>query len=132
MGGMESVITGLIDEFKFLHKHRELFTLFIVVSTFLISLFCVTNVSGIQNTNVIQTYISLRVEKYRNEHENKVWVRLSDSERQWKTNSWLTFEIVNVHMQVCGLGQVHNRPVIVFMSVCNFSLSGPLLNIICL
>lgn len=45
MGGMESVITGLIDEFKFLHKHRELFTLFIVVSTFLISLFCVTNVS---------------------------------------------------------------------------------------
>ncbi|KAG7229375.1 hypothetical protein INR49_012766 [Caranx melampygus] len=29
MGGMESVITGLIDEFKFLHKHRELFTLFI-------------------------------------------------------------------------------------------------------
>lgn len=45
MGGMESVITGLIDEFKFLHKHRELFTLFIVVATFLISLFCVTNVS---------------------------------------------------------------------------------------
>ncbi|GLD56528.1 sodium-dependent dopamine transporter isoform X1, partial [Lates japonicus] len=44
MGGMESVITGLIDEFKFLHKHRELFTLFIVVATFLISLFCVTNV----------------------------------------------------------------------------------------
>ncbi|KAK3551768.1 hypothetical protein QTP70_025622, partial [Hemibagrus guttatus] len=43
MGGMESVITGLIDEFKILHKHRELFTLFIVVSTFLISLFCVTN-----------------------------------------------------------------------------------------
>ncbi|XP_076827049.1 sodium-dependent dopamine transporter isoform X2 [Brachyhypopomus gauderio] len=43
MGGMESVITGLIDEFKFLHKHRELFTLLVVVSTFLISLFCVTN-----------------------------------------------------------------------------------------
>lgn len=48
MGGMESVITGLIDEFKCLHKHRELFTLFIVVSTFLISLFCVTNVSETQ------------------------------------------------------------------------------------
>ena len=47
MGGMESVITGLIDEFKFLHKHREQFTLFIVISTFLISLFCVTNVSSI-------------------------------------------------------------------------------------
>ncbi|KAG5271178.1 hypothetical protein AALO_G00176790 [Alosa alosa] len=43
MGGMESVITGLIDEFKCLHKHRELFTLFIVISTFLISLLCVTN-----------------------------------------------------------------------------------------
>uniref|UniRef100_A0A3B3ZYJ9 Transporter n=1 Tax=Periophthalmus magnuspinnatus TaxID=409849 RepID=A0A3B3ZYJ9_9GOBI len=43
MGGMESVITGLIDEFKCLQKHRELFTLFIVVGTFLISLFCVTN-----------------------------------------------------------------------------------------
>ncbi|KTF91836.1 hypothetical protein cypCar_00027036, partial [Cyprinus carpio] len=43
MGGMESVITGLTDEFKFLHKHRELFTLFIVVFTFLISLICVTN-----------------------------------------------------------------------------------------
>uniref|UniRef100_A0A3Q2X8Q6 Transporter n=1 Tax=Hippocampus comes TaxID=109280 RepID=A0A3Q2X8Q6_HIPCM len=43
MGGMESVITGLIDEFKCLHKHRELFTLFIVAATFLISLFCVTN-----------------------------------------------------------------------------------------
>ncbi|XP_043921076.1 sodium-dependent dopamine transporter [Protopterus annectens] len=43
MGGMESVITGLIDEFTFLHRHRELFTLFIVLSTFLISLFCVTN-----------------------------------------------------------------------------------------
>lgn len=39
------MITGLIDEFKFLHKHRELFTLFIVVATFLISLFCVTNAS---------------------------------------------------------------------------------------
>lgn len=46
MGGMESVITGLIDEFKVLHKHRELFTLFIVVGTFLMSLFCVTNVSA--------------------------------------------------------------------------------------
>ncbi|MGH0151951.1 UNVERIFIED_CONTAM: hypothetical protein FKN15_033230 [Acipenser sinensis] len=43
MGGMESVITGLIDEFKFLRNHRKLFTLFIVVLTFLISLFCVTN-----------------------------------------------------------------------------------------
>ncbi|CAK6444227.1 unnamed protein product [Pipistrellus nathusii] len=43
MGGMESVITGLIDEFQLLHRHRELFTLFIVLVTFLLSLFCVTN-----------------------------------------------------------------------------------------
>lgn len=43
MGGMESVITGLSDEFKFLHRHRELFTLFIVLCTFFISLSCVTN-----------------------------------------------------------------------------------------
>ncbi|KAB1281595.1 Sodium-dependent dopamine transporter [Camelus dromedarius] len=43
MGGMESVITGLIDEFQLLHRHRELFTLFVVLATFLLSLFCVTN-----------------------------------------------------------------------------------------
>ncbi|KAB0393812.1 hypothetical protein E2I00_001245, partial [Balaenoptera physalus] len=43
MGGMESVITGLIDEFQLLHRHRELFTLLIVLATFLLSLFCVTN-----------------------------------------------------------------------------------------
>jgi hypothetical protein len=44
MGGMESVITGLIDEFQLLHRHRELFTLGIVLATFLLSLLCVTNV----------------------------------------------------------------------------------------
>lgn len=44
MGGMESVITGLVDEFPLLHRHRELFTLGIVLATFLLSLFCVTNV----------------------------------------------------------------------------------------
>ncbi|XP_044151419.1 sodium-dependent dopamine transporter [Bufo gargarizans] len=43
MGGMESVITGLIDEFKFLHRHRKLFTLFVVLFTFIICLSCVTN-----------------------------------------------------------------------------------------
>ncbi|XP_048464625.1 sodium-dependent dopamine transporter-like [Rhincodon typus] len=43
MGGMESVITGLIDEFKLLRNHREIFTLFIITITFLVSLFCVTN-----------------------------------------------------------------------------------------
>ena len=46
MGGMESVITGLADEFQLLHRHRELFTLFVVLATFLLSLFCVTNVSA--------------------------------------------------------------------------------------
>ncbi|KAM9680181.1 sodium-dependent dopamine transporter [Dama dama] len=43
MGGMESVITGLADEFQLLHRHRELFTLLVVLATFLLSLFCVTN-----------------------------------------------------------------------------------------
>ncbi|KAM4875286.1 sodium-dependent dopamine transporter [Thomomys bottae] len=43
MGGMESVITGLIDEFPLLHRHREIFTLGIVLATFLLSLLCVTN-----------------------------------------------------------------------------------------
>ncbi|XP_042551102.1 sodium-dependent dopamine transporter [Dipodomys spectabilis] len=43
MGGMESVITGLIDEFQLLHRHREVFTLGIVLATFLLSLLCVTN-----------------------------------------------------------------------------------------
>lgn len=46
MGGMESVITGLADEFQLLHRHRELFTLLVVLATFLLSLFCVTNVSA--------------------------------------------------------------------------------------
>lgn len=51
MGGMESVITGLVDEFRLLHRHRKLFTLFIVLATFLLSLFCVTNVRpGLQPT----------------------------------------------------------------------------------
>uniref|UniRef100_A0A4W3JNB1 Transporter n=1 Tax=Callorhinchus milii TaxID=7868 RepID=A0A4W3JNB1_CALMI len=49
MGGMESVITGLMDEFKFLRNHREIFTLFIIVTTFLVSLFCVTNVTKIDS-----------------------------------------------------------------------------------
>ncbi|XP_037655395.1 sodium-dependent dopamine transporter isoform X2 [Choloepus didactylus] len=43
MGGMESVITGLTDEFQLLHRHRELFTLLIVLATFLLSLLCVTS-----------------------------------------------------------------------------------------
>ncbi|XP_035259135.1 sodium-dependent dopamine transporter isoform X2 [Anguilla anguilla] len=57
MGGMESVITGLMDEFKCLHKHRELFTLFIVVSTFLVSLICVTN-GGIYVFTLLDHYVA--------------------------------------------------------------------------
>ncbi|XP_061113097.1 sodium-dependent dopamine transporter [Conger conger] len=57
MGGMESVITGLIDEFKCLHRHRELFTLFIVVSTFLVSLVCVTN-GGIYVFTLLDHYVA--------------------------------------------------------------------------
>lgn len=64
MGGMESVITGLIDEFKFLHKHRELFTLFIVVATFLISLFCVTNVRFILGSLLDISLISVSLCSY--------------------------------------------------------------------
>ncbi|XP_007520620.1 sodium-dependent dopamine transporter [Erinaceus europaeus] len=43
MGGMESVVTGLVDEFRLLRRHRELFTLLVVGATFLLSLLCVTN-----------------------------------------------------------------------------------------
>ncbi|XP_058148632.1 sodium-dependent dopamine transporter [Dasypus novemcinctus] len=43
MGGMESVITGLTDEFQLLQRHRERFTLLIVLATFLLSLLCVTS-----------------------------------------------------------------------------------------
>ncbi|KAJ8291097.1 hypothetical protein GJAV_G00021350 [Gymnothorax javanicus] len=57
MGGMESVITGLIDELKFLHRHRELFTLVIVVSTFLVSLICVTN-GGIYVFTLLDHYVA--------------------------------------------------------------------------
>lgn len=55
MGGMESVITGLVDEFQLLHRHRELFTLGIVLATFLLSLFCVTNVCSF----LLLSYVSL-------------------------------------------------------------------------
>ncbi|CAN0073158.1 sodium-dependent noradrenaline transporter-like isoform X1 [Lampetra fluviatilis] len=43
MGGMEAVITGLIDDFPILKRHREKFTLLVAVGTFLVALVCVTN-----------------------------------------------------------------------------------------
>ncbi|XP_072926070.1 sodium-dependent noradrenaline transporter isoform X1 [Hemitrygon akajei] len=43
MGGMEAVVTGITDDFKFLKKHRKLFTLVTAGGTFLVALFCITN-----------------------------------------------------------------------------------------
>ncbi|XP_004597979.2 sodium-dependent dopamine transporter isoform X1 [Ochotona princeps] len=57
MGGMESVITGLVDEFRLLHRHRKLFTLFIVLATFLLSLFCVTN-GGIYVLTLLDHFVA--------------------------------------------------------------------------
>ncbi|KAJ8288521.1 hypothetical protein COCON_G00011800 [Conger conger] len=53
----EVATNGLIDEFKCLHRHRELFTLFIVVSTFLVSLVCVTN-GGIYVFTLLDHYVA--------------------------------------------------------------------------
>ncbi|XP_078400368.1 sodium-dependent noradrenaline transporter isoform X1 [Cetorhinus maximus] len=43
MGGMEAVVTGITDDFKFLKKHRKLFTFATAGGTFLVALFCITN-----------------------------------------------------------------------------------------
>ncbi|XP_078067035.1 sodium-dependent noradrenaline transporter [Mustelus asterias] len=43
MGGMEAVVTGITDDFKFLKKHRKLFTFVTAGGTFLVALFCITN-----------------------------------------------------------------------------------------
>lgn len=45
MGGMEAVITGLTDDFKILKRNRKLFTFATAFGTFLVALFCITNVS---------------------------------------------------------------------------------------
>lgn len=45
MGGMEAVITGLADDFQILKQHRKLFTFGVSFGTFLLALFCITNVS---------------------------------------------------------------------------------------
>uniref|UniRef100_UPI00398F8496 sodium-dependent noradrenaline transporter n=1 Tax=Pristiophorus japonicus TaxID=55135 RepID=UPI00398F8496 len=43
MGGMEAVVTGITDDFKFLKKHRKLFTFLTASGTFLVALICITN-----------------------------------------------------------------------------------------
>uniref|UniRef100_A0A673N3S9 Transporter n=1 Tax=Sinocyclocheilus rhinocerous TaxID=307959 RepID=A0A673N3S9_9TELE len=55
MGGMEAVITGLSDDFKFLKRHRKLFTFSVVFGTFLIALLCITN-GGIFVLTLLDTY----------------------------------------------------------------------------
>uniref|UniRef100_A0A672LS70 Transporter n=1 Tax=Sinocyclocheilus grahami TaxID=75366 RepID=A0A672LS70_SINGR len=55
MGGMEAVITGLSDDFKFLKRHRKLFTFTVVFGTFLIALLCITN-GGIFVLTLLDAY----------------------------------------------------------------------------
>uniref|UniRef100_A0A671LDE5 Transporter n=1 Tax=Sinocyclocheilus anshuiensis TaxID=1608454 RepID=A0A671LDE5_9TELE len=55
MGGMEAVITGLSDDFKFLKRHRKLFTFAVVFGTFLIALLCITN-GGIFVLTLLDAY----------------------------------------------------------------------------
>uniref|UniRef100_UPI00358F3C41 sodium-dependent noradrenaline transporter-like n=1 Tax=Myxine glutinosa TaxID=7769 RepID=UPI00358F3C41 len=43
MGGMEAIITGLMDDFPVLRRHRKLFTLVVTGTTFLVSHVCLTN-----------------------------------------------------------------------------------------
>uniref|UniRef100_A0A8C4PW68 Transporter n=1 Tax=Eptatretus burgeri TaxID=7764 RepID=A0A8C4PW68_EPTBU len=43
MGGMEAIITGLMDDFPVLRGHRKLFTLVVTGITFLVSHVCLTN-----------------------------------------------------------------------------------------
>lgn len=47
MGGMEAVITGLSDDFKILKRNRKLFTFATAFGTFLVALFCITNVRSL-------------------------------------------------------------------------------------
>ncbi|KAM3828579.1 sodium-dependent noradrenaline transporter [Vipera latastei] len=55
MGGMEAVITGLADDFEILKRNRKLFTLLVCISTFLLSLLCVSN-GGIYILTLLDTY----------------------------------------------------------------------------
>uniref|UniRef100_A0A670YQN3 Transporter n=1 Tax=Pseudonaja textilis TaxID=8673 RepID=A0A670YQN3_PSETE len=55
MGGMEAVITGLADDFQILKRNRKLFTLAVCISTFLLSLLCVSN-GGIYILTLLDNY----------------------------------------------------------------------------
>jgi len=59
MGGLECVITGLMDEFKhFFHRNRisrEIFTGFVVFSSFLVAIVCVTP-GGYYVFNLLEVY----------------------------------------------------------------------------
>uniref|UniRef100_A0A8C8A4I0 Transporter n=1 Tax=Oryzias sinensis TaxID=183150 RepID=A0A8C8A4I0_9TELE len=55
MGGMEAVITGLSDDFKFLKRNRKLFTFATAFGTFLMALICVTN-GGIYVLTLLDKY----------------------------------------------------------------------------
>ncbi|XP_023333623.1 sodium-dependent dopamine transporter isoform X2 [Eurytemora carolleeae] len=59
MGGLECVITGVMDEFKeFFHKHkisREIFTGFVVFFSFLVAIVCVTP-GGYYVFNLLEVY----------------------------------------------------------------------------
>ncbi|XP_061101088.1 sodium-dependent noradrenaline transporter-like [Conger conger] len=55
MGGMEAVITGLSDDFKFLKRNRKLFTFATAFGTFLFALICITN-GGIYVLTLLDTH----------------------------------------------------------------------------
>uniref|UniRef100_A0A8C6TGN1 Transporter n=1 Tax=Neogobius melanostomus TaxID=47308 RepID=A0A8C6TGN1_9GOBI len=55
MGGMEAVITGLSDDFKFLKRNRKAFTFATAFGTFLVALCCVTN-GGIYVLTLLDKY----------------------------------------------------------------------------
>ncbi|TNN36186.1 Sodium-dependent noradrenaline transporter [Liparis tanakae] len=55
MGGMEAVITGLSDDFKFLKRNRKVFTFATAFGTFLIALCCITN-GGIYVLTLLDKY----------------------------------------------------------------------------
>uniref|UniRef100_A0A8C2XH33 Transporter n=1 Tax=Cyclopterus lumpus TaxID=8103 RepID=A0A8C2XH33_CYCLU len=55
MGGMEAVITGLSDDFKFLKRNRKVFTFATAFGTFLVALCCITN-GGIYVLTLLDKY----------------------------------------------------------------------------
>ncbi|KAK5873663.1 hypothetical protein PBY51_018685 [Eleginops maclovinus] len=55
MGGMEAVITGLSDDFKFLKRNRKVFTFATAFGTFLVALLCITN-GGIYVLTLLDKY----------------------------------------------------------------------------